>query len=340
MKDKCYIFLSDENKYGTIYEVLLDDVLNQENVYYLERTFVCNGKLFNIFKKIMFSTVLNKKFKEIPSRIAYRLLSRKYALKKEINTRLEQYEEVKVIFFNASIKRYYSTKVLRNLKNTDRVHFIMFFMDPTSIFASESVVKIIEEEPCLFEQIYTVDKQDSKDRGWIYWPTPYSKVDVSKKEKYDLYFCGATKNRHKLIIDLIEIFKEKGINTKWDVFYIKKKERQLSELQSVLNIKSIEHMLCYRETIECLNQSQCILELITEGQSATFTLRDYEAVVYNKKLLTNNKKIFEFPYYDERFMKYFENINDIDFNWIKNPIDVEYNYKGEYSPTNLIERIG
>ena len=36
-------------------------------------------------------------------------------------------------------------------------------------------------------------------------------------------------------------------------------------------------------------------------------------------------------------MKIFTNINDIDINWIREDINIEYNYNDEFSPKHLVE---
>ena len=37
------------------------------------------------------------------------------------------------------------------------------------------------------------------------------------------------------------------------------------------------------------------------------------------------------PYYDERYMKYFRTVEDIDTSWIKEKVVVDYKYKGDFS---------
>lgn len=341
MKKECFIFTSDENKYGSIYKVLLNDVLSKDNVFYIDKTFVYNNWFFNGLKKILFSTILNIKTKEKIAKKARKALINKYALKRIIDRASKDYEIVNVVLFNASIKRFYSAKVLENFKSEhNNVKYNLFFMDPSTIWASQNAMQIIENNESLFNNIFTVDSDDAKNKGWIFWPTPYSKIKFNDIEnKQDIYFCGATKDRHKLLIKLKKTLQEKNIKTKFDVFYIKRKEKNLNELKSAMKIQKLSKMKTYEETLEDMVASNCILELVTPDQSATYTLRDYEAVVYNKKLLTNNKCIFDFPYYNDKCMKYFENASDIDYEWIKRKDQIDYQYKDDYSPLKLIEEI-
>ena len=56
-----------------------------------------------------------------------------------------------------------------------------------------------------------------------------------------------------------------------------------------------------------------------------------EAVIYNKRLITKNEEIKELPYYDSRYMQYFEKIEDIDWEWLRTDEKVDYHYKGDFS---------
>ena len=284
---------------------------------------------------------MNVKTNELVAFKARKLLINKYSLNKKIEEIAKEYECVNVVLFNASIKRYYSAKVLEDIKSKySNVKLHLFFMDPSTIWASKNAIEIIEDNKSLFDNIFTVDSNDAREKGWIYWPTPYSKLYINISEKtQDLYFCGATKDRHKLLIKLNNALKSNTVRTQFDVFYIKKNENHLKELQDNIYVQKLSKMKEYSDTLKDMISSNCILELVTPSQSATFTLRDYEAVVYNKKLLTNNKAIYTFPFYNENYMKYFQDIDDIDFKWIKKDIEVDYDYSENYSPNKLIEEI-
>ena len=66
------------------------------------------------------------------------------------------------------------------------------------------------------------------------------------------------------------------------------------------------------------------------------TIRYFEAVVYNKKLLTNNPYIYDLPFYDSRYMKVFSRPEEIDVDWIRKKESIHYDYNNEFSPCNLV----
>ncbi len=94
----------------------------------------------------------------------------------------------------------------------------------------------------------------------------------------------------------------------------------------------------YDEVLKKVRACDCILEIVQDRQNG-LTFRDYEAICYNKKLLTNNKAVLQMKEYNPEFIQYFQNIKDIDFSFVNKKIDVDYHYSGEYSPRNLIKKI-
>ena len=81
----------------------------------------------------------------------------------------------------------------------------------------------------------------------------------------------------------------------------------------------------------------CVVDvrvLLQKGQQAQ-SIRYFEAIVYNKKLLTNNRHLEELPFYNSHFMRCFRDASEIDWNWVKKPEDIDYQYDGSFSPVYL-----
>ena len=94
----------------------------------------------------------------------------------------------------------------------------------------------------------------------------------------------------------------------------------------------------YKEVLESTLKANCILEIVRPGQVG-FTLRTFEAVVYNKKLLTNNENIKDFKFYNPQYMKIFKKIEDIDWKWVHETLNVDYHYDDSFSPLRFIKEI-
>ena len=67
----------------------------------------------------------------------------------------------------------------------------------------------------------------------------------------------------------------------------------------------------YEKVLDYIMQSNCILEVV-QGVQTGLTYRVYEALCYNKKLLTNNQEVLNLPFYNKNYIHFFEKPEDID----------------------------
>lgn len=190
----------------------------------------------------------------------------------------------------------------------------------------------------VFDEKYTFDTGDSKTFGMRYLGfNYYSKHNIKNNYnlQYDIYYIGrSTLDRNDLFYAVYNMLTSKNCN--FD-FHIKPSKTETVRLPKVKYIES--KMISYNKILEDLQKSRCILEILRENQKGP-SLRYFEAVCYNKKLLTTNPEIVNFPYYDNRFMKVFSNPNDIDFEWLKDDsCIVDYHYRGDFSPVTLIHQL-
>ena len=101
------------------------------------------------------------------------------------------------------------------------------------------------------------------------------------------------------------------------------------------DLEYMHDFMKYDDVVGEIKASNCILEILQPNQKMQ-TIRYFEAIVYNKKLLTNNSNIYELPYYDSRYMKVYSKTEDIDFDWIKKKEKIQYDYNNEFSPNELV----
>ena len=96
-------------------------------------------------------------------------------------------------------------------------------------------------------------------------------------------------------------------------FYIAevKEEERIYGLEGIHYIKYMK----YSKTLELISRSKCLLEVVQEGQVGS-TMRSMEALVYRKKLLTNDKSIKSQEYFCKENMFVFEEPIDIDKDFI------------------------
>ena len=111
-----------------------------------------------------------------------------------------------------------------------------------------------------------------------------------------------------------------------------------AEKEKLLSSGVYSDYISYEENIKNILYSKVILEVIQENQSGN-TLRYQEAILYNRKLLTNNENIINMPFYNSKYMRVFTDITELDINWIKNNEIITYNYNNEFSASKLVDDI-
>ena len=188
-----------------------------------------------------------------------------------------------------------------------------------------------------FDLILSFDMGDSLQYGFHYYPLVFSKTDesINMAPIYDVYFLGKAKNRLSEILRAFEIMKDQGLRIDMNLVDVPKSEQIYAD-----EINYIKGM-AYEENLQHLSSSKCALEIMQQG-GVGYTMRYHEAIVYGKKLLSNNPYIKNSPFYDKKYMSYFENSDMIDTDFLRNIKSGEsicYNYNNEFSPINLIKFI-
>lgn len=209
-----------------------------------------------------------------------------------------------------------------------------FDANSPSLFRSWNSVKNVK-----WDVIFSYDEKDCKKYGFVYMGKNYYSVKkgiIPSCNASDLYFIGRDKKndtRIELVAKIYKYLKQYNINFNCNIV-----------TNSALSKKHIEEIKIQNQNIpyDCVladvMSSNCILEVLQRGQEQQ-TLRYFEAICYNKKLLTNNPKIVNLPFYNERYMKYFSRLEDIDINWLQKKENINYGYNGEFSSAKLIDRI-
>lgn len=176
--------------------------------------------------------------------------------------------------------------------------------------------------------IITTDRKDSEKYNIAFFPLFYSNNSLNKfrEVKYDIFFVGRDKGRKKLVKGIKSEAEKNGLTT-----YFRLRE-------GISGTTGRGSWISYEDILDSIDQSNCLLEILQENQSG-ISLRTMEAVIFNKKLLTNNKDIIHYSFYDKRFIQVFSEIKDIDINFIKERINVSYNYHGEYSPKQFLKKV-
>lgn len=224
---------------------------------------------------------------------------------------------------------------LNKYREEKNVKFVLVILDSfhAETPSFQRVIKKINK--IKFDLILTYDKNDAKEFGYSFLGLNYySKFNVNESGniKNGLYFVGGVKGGRKKEIEEIAYIAEKYMQIKFDIFGSKSERAELSGVQY------IDKWMDYKDVVKNVMESNCILEFLQQNQKVQ-TIRYFEAVCYNKKLLTNNPDIVKLPFYNPQYMKIFEKIEDIDWEWVKTIENIDYGYRNEFSPIYLLDKI-
>ena len=186
-----------------------------------------------------------------------------------------------------------------------------------------------------FDASYIFDEIEAKNNNLSYYPLPYSKLNlacVSDKIKYaDVCFVGYAKTRYSKLIEIFEFCKKNNLTTNFYILGIEKaKQLYKNEIHYV-------DFVPYSQTIEILMKSNCDIELYVDG-CTSYSQRVMSAIVYNKKLITNNKNVINSPFVTEDIVKYFDNTNGIDVSFIKSKCKKSH-MTNIFSPVLFLEEL-
>ena len=186
-----------------------------------------------------------------------------------------------------------------------------------------------------WDNIFTFDKRDAEDFGYTYLGFNYysnNTIDTNDSPQSDVYFVGGLKGgRQVLINETYNYLKDYGVICSFDIMLTRKYNQK-----SLAGANYYRGWLSYQTILSSVMNTNCIIEIVQEGQRGP-TLRYYEAVCMNKKLLSNNPSIKDFPFYNPQWMKVFTRPTDIEIDWILKKETVNYGYNGEFSPTHFID---
>lgn len=200
-----------------------------------------------------------------------------------------------------------------------------------------------------WDMVLSFDKQDCEAHGFVWLGMHYysrQELNIDDTINRDICFVGAaTAGRRELLDDICGYVSKLGAKCDFTLvtpaeknFRIKRLFVNEGDYYSKEGVCLTKKNISYKDILKKTIQSNCILELVQPGQKSQ-TLRYFEAVIYNKKLLTNNQYIKELPFYNERYMHIFSDVEDIDASWLKKREIIDYQYKDEFSPVYIIRLI-
>ncbi len=313
----CYV---DKDREG-LFRDLTDE---NSGIAFLSSHKVYTGKISRLIERILLSNHLSGRAMDPLQRRCYNLDAYDY----------QKDSRYYLIIPSTSISKLSAEYLSAFRRSHQNVRLIALLTD--SMHASSPHLQYVRPklQNELWDLILTYDKHDAEEYGfqWIGYSYYSIQPDVRTDEiPSDLYYVGYNKgNRESLISSLYHVSIKNGVRSRFDIV-----SKQRSDDPDLPYLKK---KLRYRDVLSRVQSSNTILEVLQEGQEQQ-SIRYFEAVIYNKKLLSTNVHITELPYYDSRYMKSFNSLEEIDFDWVKRKEEIDYGYLGDFSPLGMVNTI-
>lgn len=218
-------------------------------------------------------------------------------------------------------------KIRKN--NPNSLHVALFY--DSKIMDCHNIKRIKQK----YDLVAIHDSLEAEKNDIAFIHPVYSKRNINfdmYDEIYDLSFVGKAKDRFDILIAIYDYLEEAGLKCNFFIHGVPRKKRKYRK-----GIVYSNKEISIEEADEYIWTSKCLLDLKPYGTTA-LTSRHREAVLYNKKLLSNNETILSDKYYNNNMMQYFEKIEDIDISfWSKEKYN--YQYEGDYKADNLLIEI-
>lgn len=314
-----YIYYTQHNRHV---DICMADLFKADNVTVLDGTLKpINNIILKALRKIHLSRKINK--------VIYLPMKRIW-----LNSRMPKFdanEEYCFIFIDSApiAIDFPYLKRLRK-KSGGRIKYLLFLFNPVELFKKNTLYNL---NYMGYDYVLTYDFEDSKKYGFIHYNVPYSIVVKEKLEvENDLYLICRNKGRLPILHRIFQDSLDHGAKCSFRITYVDVSEQKYKDM--IIYNQYIEYDEVIKETLKC----NCIMDMLSTGHTGVST-RYFEAVCYNKKLLTNNKNIVNLPFYNPDYMRIYEKPEDIDWEWVKERVHVDYHYDGRFSPVHMIEKI-
>ena len=247
---------------------------------------------------------------------------------------LDNSEENRLIFYDWN----FLTKDFSFLKYLRRRHpgikLIYLFSNIVSVTGAVTY-NILNELNDNFDAVFAFDMQDAEKYGFLFSPLIYTndKPTLEADCENDIFYIGNAKDRLPQLIEIYEKATADGLKCNFNIVGVpEEKQKHADKIHYNKPLK-------YADIMEQMNRSKCFVDAI-QGGSTALTIKNCEAVLYDRKLITTNPNVKKAPFYKpENIMVYPEDTRTIR-QFIDTPL-VPYTReeKNYFSPEELFRKI-
>ncbi|MGG7035949.1 MAG: lipopolysaccharide core biosynthesis protein rfaS [Flavobacterium sp.] len=237
-----------------------------------------------IFKNYQYKSSFHKILNFLSKTFLKRNLKKIWASKERINQipKDETYDFLLVIcpdFFTEEDLKYISKKAK---------HTIVYFWDS---FAN---IPRYKKTLPYFETCYSFEPRDVSEYGMKLLTNFYYNTDKNTQFNNDVFFIGKLDDRIETILKIIPLIKEKNKKTN---IILQTNDKKLISKYKESGINLIEKAIPVQESEMIYRDSKIILDVQKTIQNG-LTFRVFEAMGQRKKLITTNKDIINYDFYN------------------------------------------
>lgn len=240
-----------------------------------------------------------------------------------------------IVIPGTEIQKYIDIITICILKKKYKIQSSLFLLDGIERISKIQNIEIsyITKLFEFFDIVFSYDCYECSKYNFFYLDRPIKKFNIDlSKNKNGVIFCGRNKNRIALLREIAILLENNKIN--YDFYVLKKPEEKVRD---DANIHFVD-FIYYKNLVSMYENYSVLLSLV--GKYNHFPNINYnEAIIYNKKLLTDCQFLENIPHFNEKYMKKFTNVDDIDLDFLKSDKNVNYKYTGYYSIENFIDTI-
>lgn len=319
-----FVFFNDGFK--ELDDLFYFDIEDFNNVEIISRRQVFKNKCNNLLFRFHFSHSINS-ILNIPCKsIWYRFL---------FNNTFSNNNAICFVFSAGWYHPRYFEYLRKKYTNSK---FVFFFSDTV-----ESKLKVIPNLSLNylknhFDLVLSYNPEDVEKYNLHYTSIYYSKMSESKMKtikKYDVVdvlYIGAARNRLDKIKKAQEKFRNSGLSCYFFVVSDQFKD------SFVDGIHYSHKAMSFNEYLGRTLSAKCILEIVDTNTTGG-TLRFWEAIMYNKKLITDYKFTKNSKFYNPCNIYYYTSIDEINPSFVTNGNLPFYGYVDENSPIHFLELI-
>lgn len=196
-----------------------------------------------------------------------------------------------------------------------------------------------------FNSFYVFDREDLKlDKSFNYITNFYFDYPENESNDYnqefDFYFLGSHHHsRKKTIFNLFKMLAAISEKIKFDIVFDKTQYYEIPEYKAK-NINCLPKLIEYELYLENTKKSKIIVDLVINDHKG-LSFRIFESLKYQKKIITTNSTVKEYPFYNENNILILNenNISEVE-SFLKKPyIKIDEEIIKTYSFTNWFKNI-